>query len=97
MPDLTKMGMSFQELKKEAAERHIIKVKEIENSLPPEVSSAFLKAWKDFVNNCFTNAPDKTWPDNDDDELFTKHLSIFMKIISKGRRKGERETHRFRF
>jgi len=38
MPDLTEMGMTKEEIKKEAKEIHNKNVEEIKNSLPPEVS-----------------------------------------------------------
>ena len=79
MPDITQMGMTKEEIKKEAEEIHYKNVEEIENTLPPEVSKTFLKAYDAFVERCYE---EHYVEDDDDDELFTEHFTTFMNVIT---------------
>ena len=80
MPDLTKMGMTKAEIRKEAEEIHNKNVEEIKNTLPPEVSAVFLEAYDNFVVKCY----EETYIEDDDNNyLLDEYFKTFVKTISK--------------
>ena len=52
-------------------------MKEIKNSLPPEVYETFTRYWDDFIDGCSQNVPAGTY-DDDEDEMIWKHLDLFF-------------------
>ena len=50
-------------------------MKEIKNSLPPEVYETFTRYWDDFIDGCSQNIPAGTY---DDDDMIWKHLDLFF-------------------
>ena len=55
--------------------RHRTIMKQVKNSLPPEVYDVFTKQWKDFVDTC-SQAGEHI---EDLDKYFDQYLAIFMK------------------
>ena len=54
-------------------------MKEIQNSLPPEVYETFSKCWNDFIDGCSQNVPEGTYADDDEgDEMLWEHLDLFF-------------------
>ena len=72
MPDLTKMGMTKAEIRKEAEEIHNKNVEEIKNTLPPEVSAVFLEAYDNFVEKCYED----TYIADDDNNYLLEYFSL---------------------
>ena len=54
-------------------------MKEIQNSLPPEVYETFSKCWNDFIDGCSQNVPEGSYADDDEgDEMLWEHLDLFF-------------------